>query len=160
MQMIVGLLRRGLALNFGIRFFSKKFRENYFVTNFTVFYHSFTKGSVLFNSNKKFIDICLPITPEVKITINYIFYKYLVIISMITAWKVSVFRVFLVRIFQHSDWIRRNLSGCSLNARKRGQENFWIRTLFTQWIGLHVSAEGQVGSAYQSLRFPYDWMDN
>ena len=28
----------------------------------------------------------------------------------ITAWKVSVFGVFLVRIFPHSDWIRRDVS--------------------------------------------------
>ena len=47
-----------LALIFGIRFSSKKFRENYFVKKFSMFCnHSFTRGSVLFNRNKKFISI-------------------------------------------------------------------------------------------------------
>ena len=46
------------------------------------------------------------------------------------AWKVSVFWVFLVRIFPHSDWIRRDteylsvfLSLFSANAAKYGPEN-------------------------------------
>ena len=45
----------------------------------------------------------------------------------------SVFGVFLVSIFQHSDWIRRDtpyLSVFSPNARKCGPEKLRIRTLF------------------------------
>ena len=52
-----------------------------------------------------------------------------------TAWKVSIFRVFLLRIFPHSDWIRRDtlyLSVCSPNTGKYGPEKFRIRELFTQ----------------------------
>ena len=54
----------------------------------------------------------------------------------ITAWKSSVFGVFLVRIFPHSYWIRRDteyLSVFSPNGGKYGSENLWIRTLSTQW---------------------------
>ena len=53
-----------------------------------------------------------------------------------TALKVSEFEVFLVRIFPHLDWIRRNteyLSVFNPNARKYGPEKLRIRTLFTQW---------------------------
>ena len=42
-----------------------------------------------------------------------------------TAWKVSVFGVFLVRIFPHSDWVQRYteyLSVISPNMRKYGPE--------------------------------------
>ena len=50
-----------------------------------------------------------------------------------TAWKVSVFGVFLVCIFPHSDWIRRDVfwSVFSPNAGKYGPEKLRIRTLFT-----------------------------
>ena len=50
--------------------------------------------------------------------------------------KVAVFRVFLVRIFPHSDWIQRDtryLSIFSLNVGKCSPEKIPIRTLFTQW---------------------------
>ena len=53
-----------------------------------------------------------------------------------TAWKVSVYGVFLVRIFPHSDWIWRDtpyLTVCSPNAGKCKPEILRIRTLFTQW---------------------------
>ena len=55
-----------------------------------------------------------------------------------TTWKVSVFGVFLVRIFPHSDWIQRaEFSGpyfpaFSPNAEKYGPEKLRIRILFTQ----------------------------
>ena len=52
-----------------------------------------------------------------------------------TAWKVPVFWVLLVRIFLHSDWIRRDteyLSIFSPNAGKYGPEKLRIRTLLTQ----------------------------
>ena len=55
-----------------------------------------------------------------------------------TAWKVSIFGIFLLRIFSHSDWIRRDtdyLSVFSPNAEKCGPEKRWIRTPFTQWQG-------------------------
>ena len=35
-----------------------------------------------------------------------------------TAWKVSVFGVFLVRIFPHSDWLRRDISLYSVRMRE------------------------------------------
>ena len=47
-----------------------------------------------------------------------------------------MFGVFLVRIFPHSNWIRRDteyLSMFSPNAGKYGSDNLRIRTLFTQW---------------------------
>ena len=56
-----------LAFIFEIRFLSNKFRENHFVKNLSIFgYLSFTKDSVFLNPNKKFIIICLSITPHVK----------------------------------------------------------------------------------------------
>ena len=48
----------------------------------------------------------------------------------------SVFRVFLVRIFPHSGWIRKDteyLSVFSPNSGKCGPEKLRIRTFFTQW---------------------------
>ena len=48
------------------------------------------------------------------------------------AWKVSVFRVFLVHIFPHLDWIRRYIPYLSLfspNAQKYGPEKSRIQTL-------------------------------
>ena len=47
-----------------------------------------------------------------------------------TEWKVSVFGVFLVRIFPHLDWIRRDTFRIQ---SKSGKKRARIRTLFTQW---------------------------
>ena len=61
-----------------------------------------------------------------------IFYKNY---SFNNAWKKSVFWVFLVRIFQQSDWIRRDtpyLFVFSPNAGKYGPEKLQIPPLFTQ----------------------------
>ena len=55
----------------------------------------------------------------------------------VTAWKVSVFGVFLVSIFLHLDWIQRHteyLSVFSPNAGKYGPEKLRIRILFTQCV--------------------------
>ena len=58
--------------------------------------------------------------------------------ALSTAWKMSVFGVFLGCIFPPSDWIRRDsfynpyLSICSSNAWKYGPEKLGISTLFTQ----------------------------
>ena len=46
----------------------------------------------------------------------------------ITAWKVSVFGVILVRIFSHSDWIRRDtpylsVFPCSVQMREKADQN-------------------------------------
>ena len=52
-----------------------------------------------------------------------------------TAWQVCVFGVFLVRIFSHSAWIRRDTEHLSLfgrNAEKYGPENLQIWALFPQ----------------------------
>ena len=51
-------------------------------------------------------------------------------------WKVSIFGVFLVCHFPHSDWIWRDTSYFSIlspNAGKYGPEKLRIRTLFIQW---------------------------
>ena len=56
-----------------------------------------------------------------------------------TAWKVSVFEVFLVRIFAHSDWIWRDtpyLSTFSTNRGKYKLRKLRIKTLFKQYPGL------------------------
>ena len=53
-----------------------------------------------------------------------------------TAWKVSVFEVFLVPIFPHLNWIRIDtpyLFKFSPIAGKYGPEKLRIRTFFTQW---------------------------
>ena len=53
-----------------------------------------------------------------------------------TAWKVSVFRVILVRIFPHSDWIRRyilRISPYSGWIWENTNQNNSEWTLFTQW---------------------------
>ena len=54
-----------------------------------------------------------------------------------TTWKVSVFFVFLVRIFPHSDWIWEILSISMDSVRMREitvQKKLQIRTPFTQWF--------------------------
>ena len=66
---------------------------------------------------------------------NDIFVILLKILRTCTEWKVSVFGDFLVGIFPHSDWIRRDtpfLSVFSPNAGKYGPEKLWIQTFFTQ----------------------------
>ena len=57
-------------------------------------------------------------------------------VSIESAWKVSVFGVFLVLIFPYLDWIRRDTpypSVFSPNAGKYRPEKLWMRTLFVQW---------------------------
>ena len=64
--------------------------------------------------------------------------------NMDTAWKVSVFGVFLVRIFPQSDWILRDtpqLSVFSPNAGKKEPENLQIRIIFTLWDFRKKSSE-------------------
>ena len=46
-----------------------------------------------------------------------------ILLSILTVSKVSVFLVFLVRIFPHLDWIRRDLSLFSPNAENTDQNN-------------------------------------
>ena len=61
------------------------------------------------------------------------------VLKIFTAWKVSVFGVFLVRIFLHSDWMPRDilyLSIFSLNASKYGPEKLQVWTLFTEYFYL------------------------
>ena len=61
------------------------------------------------------------------------------------AWKVSVFGVFLFRIFPYSDWIQKDAPYLSVfipNVGKHGSEKFRIWVLFTQcelYIGNNVS---------------------
>ena len=59
-----------------------------------------------------------------------------------TAWKMSIFWVFLVHISPHLDWIRRDtpyLSTFSPNEGKYGPEKLRIQTLFTQCTALILS---------------------
>ena len=60
----------------------------------------------------------------------------------IIVWKVSLFAVFLVRIFPHPDKVGRNtefLSICTPNAKKYRQEKLQIRIFFTKcmWPVFH-----------------------
>ena len=68
----------------------------------------------------------------------------------------SIFNVFLIRVFLHLDWIRRDtlyLSVFSSNAEKYGPEKLQILTLFTQWKLVSKEPNGQLLIKY----FPVDW---
>ena len=69
---------------------------------------------------------------------EYLFQKMLQLSELwITAYKVSVFGVILVRVFPHLDWIRRDteyLSVFSPDAIKCRPEQLRIPALFTQWM--------------------------
>ena len=70
------------------------------------------------------------------------FFTQIIMTNSSTAWKVSVFEVFLVLIFPHSDWIRRDtdcLSVFGQNAVKHGPEKLRIWILFTQCRSCHFS---------------------
>ena len=75
--------------------------------------------------------------------------QYTFVIDYYTAWKVSLLGVFLVLIFQYSDWIRRgtdNLSVYSPNAGKYVPEKLRIWALFTQcyfWSSNNPSVQYQ-----------------
>ena len=61
------------------------------------------------------------------------------------AWKVSVFKIFLVCIFPHSDWVRREtryLSVFNSNAGKCRQEKLPIWTLL--FLTIVLSAENYI----------------
>ena len=66
-----------------------------------------------------------------------LYYHPLTNIYNISLSEVSVFKAFLVRIFPHLDWIRRDtlyLSAFSPNAGKYGPQKLRIQTLFTHCI--------------------------
>ena len=67
-------------------------------------------------------------------------YKKSLLREAITAWKVAVFRVFLVRLFPHLDWMRRFASWCSPNAGKYGPEKLRIRSFFRQSVFTNIVA--------------------
>ena len=79
-------------------------------------------------SQTKIINIFFTFTTlyrKIYILLGNIFGKAKFITLHFTAWKGSVFGVVLVRIFQHSDWIRGNNPYFSLgspNAGKYGPE--------------------------------------
>ena len=74
-----------------------------------------------------------------------------------TAWKVSVFAVFFVRILPHSAWIRRDteyLSIFSPNAGKYGTEKLWIQTLFMYWyIRITYGIQRSMQNSFKHLRW-------
>ena len=63
-----------------------------------------------------------------------ILHFFLLSFQINTEWKVSVFGVFLVLIFSHLDWVRRDtyLPVFSLNAGKYRPEKLWKRRFFRQ----------------------------
>ena len=70
---------------------------------------------------------------------SFVIARYLIFTSSktITAWKVSVFGVILVRIFPHSDWIGRDTSISPYLVRMRGntdQNNSEYRHFLRKWI--------------------------
>ena len=90
-----------------------------------------TAKTVIFHRNTDFSRILV-----FKRTEKYFFFLKKKKFISNTAWKVSVFGIFLVRIFPHLDWIRRDavyLPVFSPNAGKYGPEELQIRILFTQW---------------------------
>ena len=69
-----------------------------------------------------------------KISVTFLIFDR-ILYNLTAASKVSVFRVFLVRIFPHSNWIQKDmeyLSVFSPNTGKNGTEKLRIRTLFKQ----------------------------
>ena len=79
-------------------------------------------------------------------------------VIMSTVWKVSVFGVFLVRIFPYLDWIQKDtehLSVFSKNVGKYGPKKLRLRTLFTQW---GFSEKMQIGwRAYFNIMIYLSW---
>ena len=68
--------------------------------------------------------------------------------------SVQIRSFFLVRIFPHSDWIRKDtlyLSVFGLNAGKTDQKKLRIWTLFTQWWSM-FSEKGSKFSNFGNLR--------
>ena len=62
-------------------------------------------------------------------------------VQNITAWKVSVCGVFLVHVFLHSDWIRRDMEYVSVfgpNMGKCRSEKLQIRRLFTKCMSYRM----------------------
>ena len=88
-----------------------------------------TERPVHSHQNDGIISILISLTIIDLFHLSY--YSNLVTISV---WKVSVFGAFLVRIFPHSDWIRRYtpcLFVSEPNAEENGRENF-KQTLLTK----------------------------
>ena len=66
-------------------------------------------------------------------------FEMMKLLNASTAWKVSVCGVFVVRMFPHSGWIRRDTEYLSVFSPNMGKckkirmgVKLWIRTLFTQ----------------------------
>ena len=79
----------------------------------------------------KWIKVDLPRNVFFNFNFQDFFFIWLCRGVLNTAWKVFLFGVFLVCIFPHCDWIRRdtpNLSIFSPNAGKYGPEKLLIRT--------------------------------
>ena len=59
----------------------------------------------------------------------------------ITAWKVSKYGVFLVRIFPYLEWMNKEIYPVNLHARNYEPEKLRIWTIFTQWIFVILTFE-------------------
>ena len=83
------------------------------------------------NQSTEFFTNQFTVFYMVRIDLSY------VTLTSVTAWKVVVFGIFLVHIFPHLDWIRKDteyLSVINPNAGKYGPEKLRVRTLFTPWV--------------------------
>ena len=85
-----------------------------------VFFISFWRNTnmIKLNANRRRDDTTIILHPRRKLN---------------TAWKMSKYGVFLVRIFPHSDWIRRDTPSYSARMRENtDQKKLRIWTLFTK----------------------------
>ena len=75
--------------------------------------------------------------------------------KILTAWKVSIFVVFLVRIFPYSGWIRREFV-FSPNTGRYGPEKLRIRTLLMQCLifQTNFSRKGTSGLKHKKRLLP------
>ena len=134
-----------------------------------VYYWCFTIWDKVFKRGlSKFFKGCLPqnlLSPLLN-TLSHMFLHCLFtskglpcsILVSNTVWKVSVFGVFLVRIFPYLDWIQKDtehLSVFSKNVGKYGPKKLRLRTLFTQW---GFSEKMQIGwRAYFNIMIYLSW---
>ena len=125
--------------------FSNKNYSKYCLLRFKMFHSTFPTVKILLQTTFKRTNVCATsVFPTRNAYFNFIS-TWKIVSSPYwlcqqspeyTTWIVSLFGVFLVRIFPHSDWVRRvteYLSVFNPNVGKYKPERLLIRTLFTQW---------------------------